>query len=342
VTGKRAAAVLLAGVIATGTAGCAAEKTYAVVKVRAQQGDGPFMNVSQLQVRVWNGQRMSALLFPSERQTLFSFSATDPIDFSLSFGTGYHGELRVGAEPLDEMARSMGYGEGRTIIDPGHIIRLDIQVMRGRAPPMPGGPDGGAEDARSTCEPNNHASCGPDKTCYVACFGSEPATLCSTSGLGRPGEACTSTADCLVGNQCFPLTCGTKLCMKLCKDDGECGGGSCALAIPCRDQPTSHKVCTTGCDPRGDGTRGCAQGSFCQFFNPTSLSCDCKPASATGEEGTACSVFADCRPGLACAKSSDGTSACRPICRQGEQDCAAGRACAKFYDNVWGACIPTP
>jgi hypothetical protein len=235
----------------------------------------------------------------------------------------------------------MGYGETTAVIDPGHVVRVLVQVERGRVPPAMNGPDGGASpDLGTACQPSDPASCGPGKTCYVGCFGVQPAALCGSAGTASPGEVCMTTADCVAGSQCLPLGCA-RICMRSCREDADCPDGRCARPIPCGNTTTGFRVCTIGCDPRGDGTGGCAAGLHCQFFNETTVTCDCRPAGATGEPGAPCDEFGDCRPGLACARVA-GVATCRPICKLGGGDCAAGQACAATGHLVWGACVAAP
>jgi hypothetical protein len=333
----RAALRAVLGVLAI--AGCTGgERSFAVVKVRAMGAE--FAGVTQLLVRASTTvERRSDHLFPREPKGVFGFSSSQPIDFSLSFSAGINGTLTIGVQPLDAMSRSMGYGQATAVIDPGHTINLDVVVEHGRQPPGPGEVDAGA-DAGNACQPSDPGTCGAGKTCNVACFGTRPAALCGSAGAARAGEACMTTSDCVTGTQCLPLGCA-RICMRACARDSDCPDGRCARAIPCGGLPTEYRVCTAACDPRGDATGGCAAGLYCQFFDETTTTCDCRPAGATGEDGAPCDDFGDCRPGLVCARAG-GQVACRPLCKPGGTDCAADRVCTALRDPRWGACLPVP
>jgi hypothetical protein len=332
-----------------GLAGCAEERSYAVITVRTTEGE--LTNIGQFLVRVWNGpDRRDRLFYPRGLTGRFRITSTESIDFSVSFSTSLSGTLRVGVQPLDVDARSLGYGELERPIDPGHTIRLTIPVVRGAPAPPDDDRDAGARpdglgDSRSVCEPTSPATCGAGRTCYVGCFGSEAAALCTAGGARKAGDSCANNSECEPGTQCLGLGCSS-VCVRHCRSDGDCGGGRCNRPIPCTAQPSGFRFCSQVCDPRASAASGCATGQGCFFFAGDVVTCDCPGQGRLAEEGTNCNALADCKPGLICVgMGATGTAAvCRPVCKLSENDCAAGRTCMPLRNpdfTVWGACIPS-
>jgi hypothetical protein len=338
---------LTAGVL--GLAGCSEEKSYAVVTVRTTEGE--LAGIAQFLVRVWNGpDRRDRLVYPpAPGPGRYRITSTESIDFSVSFSTSLSGTIRIGVQPLDAQARSLGYGELERPIDPGHSIQMTVAVVRGAMPPPDDVGDAGARpdvlgDSRSVCEPTSPGTCATGRTCYVGCFGMEAAALCTAAGARTAGESCTSNADCEPGAQCLGLGCGS-ICVRHCKGDGECGVGRCNRTIPCGTQPSSFRFCSQACDPRGGVASGCATGLGCFLFGGDVVTCDCPGPKRLAEEGTNCNEPADCKPGLVCVgMGAAGTAAvCRPICKLADNDCAVGRTCTLLRNpdfTVWGACLP--
>jgi hypothetical protein len=333
---------------ALAVAGCAKEKSYVAVTVRTSEGE--LANIAQFLVRVWNGpDRTDRLFYPPDLTGKYRITTTESIDFSISFSTGLSGPIRVGVQPLDAQARSLGYGELERPIDPGHVVRMTVAVVRGAAAPPEDERDAGvrpdgAGDSRSVCEPTVAASCGGARACTVGCFGVEAAALCTAGGARKAGEACTTSADCEPGTQCLGLGCGS-FCVRHCRGEADCGGGRCSRAIPCGGQPSSFQFCSPACDPRPGATSGCASGLGCFFFAGDLVTCDCPGPRRMADEGTNCNDLADCKPGLICVGTGAGGTApvCRPVCKLSDGDCAAGRTCMPLRNpdfSVWGACLP--
>lgn len=346
---RPATVALLAGLTAAvANGGCAREKSYVVVTVRAAQGE--FVDVAQLLVRVWNGpERRDRLFYPPDLVGKYRITTTETIDFSISFSTSLSGTIRVGVQPLDRDARSLGYGEAEQPIDPRHTVRVTVSVVPGAQPPPEDVNDGGVRpdslgDSRSVCEPTSPGTCGGGRTCFVGCFGSEGAALCTMGGTRKAGEGCTTNADCEPGTQCLGFGCGS-MCARHCRGDADCAGGRCNRALPCMGQATGFQTCSQTCDPRGNARTGCAPELACLFFAGDLVTCECPGSGRTAEEGAACTGVADCRPGLICVGASAGSTArvCRPVCKLSDGDCPAGRTCAPLRNpdfTVWGACIP--
>jgi hypothetical protein len=335
-------------------ASCSSERSYALVNVRAMEGE--FADVSQLVVYVSNGDNRDILYYPKTPIGSYSFSTSEVLDFSVSFKTSYKGLLKIGVEPHSAGGGSLGYGEASRPIDPGHVVKMDVFVIRNALPPETG--DGGAGDGGGTpptdggapvsmCEPTAAATCGAGKTCYVDCRpGGVGVGMCTASGSKKQGEACTKNEECEPGSQCFQFPCAgdpkPRICMHFCKSDNDCNGGRCSREVPCEDKQTGFRVCTQSCDPRGTGVVGCAAGLTCFIFKGEVTSCDCRSSKRVGADGEACTDTEDCQPGLLCV-GMGGSRLCRPICRLGSNQDCSGRTCTKLVDpdySTWGACVP--
>jgi hypothetical protein len=297
--------------------------------------------VAQFGVYLTNGPtRKDTLFYPRSPAGPYRVSTTDTVDFSVSFSSTYLGELTVGVAPMNISGDSLGYGETTRSIDPGETLQMDVVVQRDALPPETVG-DGGLPP--SACEPTNaSAACAPQNTCYVRCFGTTGVGTCAPSGLGQPGNPCSSNIDCATGSQCFEFGCG-KICMKFCKDDSTCGEGRCTVSVPCGNRASIHKTCTLPCDPRGDGTMGCGGALRCYLLDNEIPSCDCRGMDKN--DGEPCQAVRDCLPGHVCVEMENAARVCRPLCllADGAGACANGRTCAHLVKpdyKIWGACLP--
>ena len=329
--------------------GCMEDKTFAHVTVRAAEGE--YEAVRQFVVYVSSNTRREILYYPTRSVTTYSFSQTETIDFSISFSESLVGTLRVGVEPRNPEGEALGYGEAVKMIDPGHVFAVDVTVVRDALPPV--SPDAGARpdaptpDAAPLCQPTAPAStCAATQTCEVACFGNTPTTRCVSAGMGKPGDACVTSADCERGSQCLQYPCGmpaARVCMKFCSTDADCGGSRCFAEIPCGAANTGFKICSVTCDPRGPATSGCAAGLSCLVFPNEVTACDCAGPRRVGMDGSGCVDAEDCAPGLICVVTDAEPAVCRPICKLADNDCAAGRTCTRLVTpayETWGACLP--
>jgi hypothetical protein len=315
---------------------CSGSKSYAVVTVRATTGEFPA--VAQFGVHLTNDPgRRDTLFYPRSPAGPFRVSTTETVDLSVSFSARYLGTLKVGVAPRDSDGSSLGYGETEMRIDPGEVIRMDVAVTRDALPPVMTPGDGGWP---SSCEPASADSCGAGNACHVRCLAGTSIGACSQAGQSTRGAACTSNAECISGTTCFEHACG-KICMKFCETDGECGQGRCTIHVPCGGTSTDYRVCSQPCDPRGDGTTGCAGGLRCFVSDDENPSCACRGADKG--EGTSCEGERDCQPGLICVMES-AARVCRPVCRLSDGICPSGRTCAQLAMpeyRTWGACVPS-
>jgi hypothetical protein len=333
-------------------AGCADDKSFALVKVTSTSGQ--FNDVDKLIVDVQNGPFQDTLTYPPPKGVMVRFDESQALTFSVSFRTSHQGDLVVEVTPVNAGGMPIGYGKGTATINSGHTIEVDVKVTRGATrPPRPDGGvgDGGVTDGRmpdvvSVCEPTMPGTCGANKTCFVGCVGGTvPAGMCTMAGTKMPGDLCTRNEDCVAGTQCFTLGCGAnpapKVCLKFCDADPQCGGGKCATSIPCGAQMTKYKICSQVCDPVG-ATSGCATGLACFLFAGELPDCDCVGPTRTGGDGTACTDSQQCKQGFLCV-SMGGAKACRAVCRLNAPNTCTVGTCTKLVDpdfSTFGACIP--
>jgi hypothetical protein len=322
-------ALMAAGLTAVLTGSCSDERSYMVVKVRAQEGE--YAGLTQFKVYVWRAPDREAILFyPSTKAGPFKISTTDVVDFSISFPTSYTGILKVKVEPLNDRSLPVGSGEAEQAIDPGEVSEMDISVA-------------------VSCQPTKPNSCGAGKACYLGCTGTVPGGICRDStGAKKVGESCATNGDCESGSQCMIFPCGN-MCMKLCETDADCAGRNCYTDIPCgTNTKTGVRICSQTCDPRAaQMMNGCLAGFACLIFPKEIVSCDCPQTRPRGEDGMECTSFAECKPGLVCVGMGGPKPICRPICKRSDNDCPTGRLCSVIQDPemntsyaTWGACVP--
>jgi hypothetical protein len=331
------------------TAACSSDKSYAVVTVRAAEGE--LAGITQFVAYVSNGPAREDILYyppaPLPARDAIRLTPGETTDFSVSFGSNYAGVLKIGVEArtLNEV---LGYGAAEKTIDSGHKIEMDVAIKRGdRAPVVgvdAGAPVDGAGDAlTSACDFVNPVACGGSQSCVVKCSGTGvPLGQCAAAGIGKDGDVCRANQDCAPGSQCFSYACGS-VCRKFCNSDADCpAGGTCTRRVSCDGVATAQRFCATGCDPRGEAKDVCQGQLRCLMFNEVPT-CDCTEATRIGDDGAECDLTTNCKPGLMCVQTGAAKSVCRPICKRSAPDCAAGRVCAELSDPrymVWSACIP--
>jgi hypothetical protein len=327
--------------------GCASDKNYALVSVLSSLG--PFNDVAQLLVEVDNGSYQDFLTYPRTQMGTYRFDEVAPLTFSVSFRSSSHsGTLEIRVTTLDATGGTTGYGSGTAEIDGENVTYVSVRVVRGAepAPPRDGGVDAPTkQDVGPPCDPTNAASaCGADKTCIVGCRSNGTSGgMCVMAGNKAPGAACND--DCVQGAECFKYSCTAgvvRACLRLCKDDSECGQGRCNLQIPCGSTVTPYRSCSQPCDPVGPATSGCAAGLSCFVFAGEIPDCDCPGGKRSDGDGVPCTNSDTCQAGFLCV-SMAGAKSCRPLCRLAAPQCEAGRTCTKLIDpdyQTYGACLP--
>jgi hypothetical protein len=319
-------------------AGCAADKSYALVSVRSTSGQ--FNDVAQLLVTVQNGRFVDDLSYPKtlDSMKLVRFDEVQPLTFSVGYRSSSHqGTLVVEVTPLNAAGATLGYGKGTAEIVAEKVTEVSVPVMRGASPPvrLDAGTDGReagpGPDAGPPCDPVAPTSCNGG-TCFVACRVNQPAVgMCTMAGTKNAGD----------------LSCGTgkpslKTCLRFCKDDGQCGSGRCSTPIPCNGKDTEFKACSQACNPVGEATQGCAAGLNCFVFAGEIPDCECSGSVHAGGDGVACATSQECKAGFLCV-SMGGAKSCRPVCRLDAPTTCATGTCTKLVDpdyKIFGACLP--
>jgi hypothetical protein len=230
------------------------------------------------------------------------------------------------------------------------ICRMDDAASCGsdhRCAPVPGYTRfGGCLAGMPTlaCDPTAVGSCPGTQVCRVICSGPglSRSYCAGAAGTRKPGEICTDTPDCGAGMICISNGCpnGTEVryCENYCKIDADCGANAACDPISCTNLPSAFGSCTRPCDPLAN--TGCATGLHCTVLSGDQTECLCGAGGKNGVDGSPCEEPADCGPGLLCAHRG-GPSLCRPLCRPGGSDCAAGRTCVDLPDHrAYGACAP--
>jgi hypothetical protein len=196
------------------------------------------------------------------------------------------------------------------------------------------------------CDATLVSACGAGQACRLTCTapGIGRTTCGASPGTRQAGELCTTSADCGPGADCIYMSCfnGTTVgyCERACKTNSDCGSASACVSLTCVGRTSPFRHCLRTCDPVG-ATSGCPGGLVCTLNSRDVTGCSCRTGGPNVPEGAICAQTAECQPGHLCVDRG-GASRCRPICRTGASDCAAGRTCASLPDHrAYGACVPT-
>jgi len=354
---------LLLGSLIAAAAGpaCTGDDTVVVVSVVT---DGPsFTSLDSLDVTVVNRPLSDNLSYPP-RTVPIELTPSVPTTLSVSFSEALTGTLDLCVEAR-RGGTGIAAGGARFDLAAGVVNRISVVVSDttpacaavsfdpgaattpGRERPNPGGSplDGGVA---VDCTALGAQGCSAGSTCALSCGSSgETQLMCTVAGLGEPGSACVSDADCKPGTQCFvDDACGVRTCRAFCEGEGGCpGGGSCSTPIFCSDDPaapSAARICSIPCDPVGAATQGCVTGQFCFVFPNEIVDCDCKADTRSGTNGDGCVDSRNCAPGNICVTSGS-ESVCRPLCRLAQPTCAASTTCTQLTNPTYrefGACLP--
>jgi hypothetical protein len=353
VRGKRSTVALAARGLAALTAlaavaGCSSDRSYVHVTVRIASGE--LTDIAQLIVLLNNADtNCDILYYPKTPATRapdgpFHLAPGQPLDFSVSFASSFQGSLRLGVDAKNSAGNSVGYGEATKLVDPGHVLEMDVPlVLNALAPPVVKGCLG---HEGPTCQPTEAGSCGSGQSCHVTCNDNQGTSMCTAAGTRKAGESChQAIGECEAGTQCFEYSCGTTrpgVCLKFCKGDQECGGGTCTR-VDCKGTATEFGTCSLPCDPRTAAGDSCPSGLACFIFTGEIARCDCDSAQRIGGDGATCGDARDCMRGYLCVASITGAKTCHPICRLDQSgDCKTG-TCTKLTSpdyKTWGACLP--
>jgi hypothetical protein len=344
---RRSAVALVAVALAAATS-CSSDRSFVHVTVRLTSGE--LTDVAQLIVLVNNiDKNCDILYYPKAPATRapdgpFHLTATEPLDFSVSFASSFEGSVRIGVDAKNSAGNSVGYGEATKVIDPGHVLEMDVPlVLNALAPPIV---NGCLSQEGPTCQATDAAGCGAGQSCHVTCSDDRGVSMCAAAGTRKLGQTCQqATGECEPGTQCFEYPCGTTrpgVCLKFCNADPDCPGGTCTH-VDCKGKATEFGTCSLPCDPRASASDSCPVGLACFIFTGEVTRCDCDGIQRSGTESATCVDARDCMRGLLCVAMASGGKTCRPICRLDQSgDCKAG-TCTKLTNpdyKTWGACLP--
>jgi hypothetical protein len=340
--------------MAAAVLGCSSPQSFVILLLQSATG-APITGVEQVQVVVskTSGPTRTltypapALIIPADA------SVTGLGTLSVSFSGDETGDVKFQVNALGPSICVRATGTAIVTLKKGATVEWIVPLVPG--PPCYAGVDGGG-NLFPGCDPVRPV-CTAGQTCQVNC--ATMVNACTAGGTGGPWSACQGNADCAPGSQCFDygsLGCNTKVCLRFCDSDTDCGGttdagvgpGSfCRDPVSCGSSATPYRTCSASCDPTAAaasaGGSGCPAGLVCVLpAGMDQVACACEP-SRTKAEGVACASTRECAPGLICEQT------CRAVCRCDAANGActaasgcptAGTACTPLTGEVrWGVCL---
>ena len=337
--------------------GCSSPQSYIVLLLQSSSAATPIANIAQITVVVSQGTaEMQTLTYPAANLAVVNDDASTSMGtLSVSFSGNQAGDIKFEVTALD--ARGCAIGNGAALIsiikgatNEGTVFLRPEQLCSGDA----GAPDLPPDAALPGCDPTG-LSCPAAQSCQVDC--QTRSNVCATAGSNAAGAACSATAGCVAGSQCFDyamLGCGTQLCLQICATDGDCaafGSGGGGPGSFCRDPIAcggAFRTCTFSCDPTAAAATaartGCPAGLACLI--PSSMDhvdCACPEPTRSGIENVPCTSTAQCAPGFLCEQT------CRAVCRcdassgvcTAPSDCpSAETTCTPVPDQtIYGVCL---
>jgi hypothetical protein len=206
------------------------------------------------------------------------------------------------------------------------------------------------------CDPVCQTGCCSNQKCTAmnvsvegttaAKLGCSPAT--PSRGLGEtcdPSNAGTAERldNCQAGLACVDGD-GTAICLKLCRDDGDCSDGTRCEQRKLDGQGTAlTSVCgvpSTPCMPTAPPASSmCPSQRTCYLVdtNPTSGDRTVCDISAGQGKQTSCRYARDCYPGFTCATAGIGIGRCWPVCDLDSPICPGITQCQNV-GQTYGYC----
>lgn len=343
--------------VAVAALGCSSPQSFVILLLESSTGV-PITGVEQVQVVVSKTSGPTrTLTYPASALTIpADASVTGMGTLSVSFSGDETGDVTFDVTAVGPPSCLRGTATAVVTLKKGATVEWIVPLTPGPACSSGDGgvPDGGK--AFPGCDPARPV-CTAGQTCQVNC--TTMVNACTTGGTGGPWSACQTNADCGPGSQCFDygsLGCNTKVCLRFCDDDRDCGGATdagggpgsfCRDPVSCGGSATPYHTCSASCDPTaaaaGAGSSGCPAGLVCVLpAGMDQVACACEP-TRTKAEGAACASTKECAPGLICEQT------CRAVCRcdvangacTAANDCpTAGTTCTPLTGEMrYGVCL---
>lgn len=333
------ARVLFAATVAASTLACSSPQSFVILLLESQ-GPSPITAVAEVEVDVMKANQPLSVLRYGARDLVIAPDASVAMGtLSVSFSGDQTGDVEFDVKVRDGQGCQRGHGAAIITIKKGATVEGLVLLAPEQLCPADGGPDGSHSIGGGFpgCDPV-HPVCAGGQTCQVNC--TAQINACTPGGSGGPGSPCQGNADCAPGSQCFDYTslgCATKICLRFCGADSDCGGASdagggpgsfCRDPVTCGSTVTAYHTCSASCDPTGTAAlanrSGCPPGLACLL--PGSMdhvACGCPEATRTRPEGAACTSTSQCAPGFICEQT------CRAVCRCDEKNaaCTAANQC---------------
>ncbi len=340
-------------------AGCSNPQSFVILLLQSAT-PASITGVEQVQVVVSKASGpMRTLTYPASDLTIPTDASVAGMGtLSVSFSGDETGDVKFDVTAVGPPSCLRGSGTAIITLKKGATVEGLVLLVPGPTCTLAdGGAGDGGDKVFPGCDPARPV-CSGGQTCQVNC--ATMINACTASGTGAPWATCQSNADCAPGSQCFDyssLGCGTKVCLRFCDSDLDCGGpgdagggpGSfCRDPVSCGTSTTAYHTCSASCDPTAAaaaaGGSGCPAGLACVL--PASLdhvACACPEQTRTKPEGAACAGTNECAPGLICEQT------CRAVCRcdldkgacTAANDCpTAGTTCTPLTgEMLYGVCL---
>ena len=342
--------IFAAAVVATAaTLGCSSPQSFVILLLESQ-APSSISGISDVEVDVMKANEPLRVLHYGARDLAIAPDASAAMGtLSVSFSGDQTGDVEFDVKVRDVHGCQRGHGAAIITIKKGATVEGLVLLAPDPACPIDGGADAPVSGGGFPgCDPV-HPVCAGGQTCQVNCKASINA--CTPGGTGAPGSACQGNADCAPGSQCFDYTslgCATKICLRFCGNDSDCGGPSdagvgpgsfCRDPVSCGGTATGYRTCSTSCDPTAVAALasrgGCPSGLACvRSASMDQVACACPEPTRTRPEGAACSSSTQCAPGFVCEQT------CRAVCRCDEKNaaCTAPSQCP----TPGTTCTPVP
>lgn len=351
----------LVGLAALAAAGMACSNPQSfVVLLLESSTSAPITGVEQVQVVVSKTSgKTRTLTYAAQDLTIVpDASVTGMGTLSVSFSGDETGDVTFEVTAVGPPSCLRGRGTAIITLKKGAAVEGAVLLVPGPGCTGDGGaPGDGGGQVFPGCDPSRPV-CSGGQTCQVNC--TTKVNACTAGGTAPAWGACQSNADCAPGSQCFDyssLGCNTKVCLRFCDDDTDCGGttdagggpGSfCRDPVSCGGTATAYHTCSASCDPTGaaasSGRTGCPAGLACVLpAGMDHVACACPESTRTKPEGASCASTKECAPGLLCEQT------CRAVCHcdlkngacSAANDCpTAGTTCTPIAgEMLYGVCL---